>query len=111
MVRGFALVDENWDCFLSLEEISLIQKKHAAITDIEFFIDMFIINEDKKIKAILVSDLFYVFIKVYPKNRFDQIKNFYQENTKKCPNAKTNSAGSRKTLESDRDTACLMSIC
>jgi hypothetical protein len=69
---------------------------HTATTVIEGFIDMFSINVDKNIKAILVSDLFYVFKEVYPRSRFDQIKRFFQEITKKFPEAKTNSSGIRK---------------
>ena len=92
----WTLIDEKWDCFLSLEELAPIQKMHTATTDIEGFIDMFSINVDKNLKAILVSDLFYVFKKVYPRSRFDQIKRFSQEITKRFPDAKTNSAGIRK---------------
>ena len=92
----WTLVDEKWDCFLSLEELAPIQKKHRAITDIEGFIDMFCLNADMNRKAISVSDLFLVFKKVYPRSRFDHIKQFSQEITKRFPDAKTNSAGNRK---------------
>ncbi|WP_397600882.1 VapE domain-containing protein [Silvanigrella sp.] len=92
----WTLIDENWDCFLSLEELSIIQKKHTSMTDIEGFCDMFSLSIDMNRKAILVSDLFYVFKKLYPRSKFDQIKRFSQEITKRFPESKTNSAGNRK---------------
>lgn len=66
------------------------------MTDIEGFCDMFSLSIDMNRKAILVSDLFYVFKKLYPRSKFDQIKRFSQEITKRFPESKTNSAGNRK---------------
>ncbi|WP_425483350.1 VapE domain-containing protein [Fluviispira multicolorata] len=92
----WALVDENWDCFLSLEELAPIQRKHTSTSDIDGFIDMFSIIIDNNKKAVLVSDLFFVFKKVYPKSRFDHIKKFSQEMSKRFSEAKTNTAGFRR---------------
>lgn len=92
----WTLVDENWKCFLSLEEIAAIQKKHTVLTDVDEFIEIFNVTIDKNSTAILISDLFYVFKKLFPKSKFDQIKSFSNEMTKRFNEAKVNNAGQRK---------------
>ncbi|MES2614433.1 MAG: VapE domain-containing protein [Bdellovibrionota bacterium] len=64
------LIDENWDCFLSLEEMKSVQEVHRSKSEVEEFIELVIYREPSPdtVRNYSLAELYTCFKKIYPKN-------------------------------------------